>query len=365
MNRFTIFSLGLSCVLLCANVFAQDFVADAQARTEAATQPADTWDGPTEGPALEAGKSIVYVASDLRNGGVLGVSDGVQEAAEVAGWDLRIIDGQGTVAGRTAAFNQALALQPDGLILGGFDAVEQAPGLEQAASANIPVVGWHAAAEPGPIESPAVFANVTTDANDVAQIAALSAVADSNGTANVVIFTDSAFAVAIAKSDAMAAVIEECEGCTLLSVEDTPLADTSTRMPQLITSLLQRYGEDLTYMLGINDLYFDFGAPALEAAGRDPAGPPYNLSAGDGSESAYQRIRDNSFQVGTVPEPLNLHGWQLVDELNRAFAGETWSGYVTPVHLVTPDNIEFDGGPKNVYDPENDYRDAYTSLWGQ
>ena len=44
--------------------------------------------------------------------------------------------------------------------------------------------------------------------------------------------------------------------------------------------------------------------------------------------------------------------------------GEEWSGYVPGVHLVTPDNIAFDGGPKNIFDPDNGYRDEYKKIWG-
>ncbi len=90
-----------------------------------------------------------------------------------------------------------------------------------------------------------------------------------------------------------------------------------------------------------------------------------NLSGGDGSESAYQRIRNQRFQAGTVPEPLNLHGWQMVDEINRALASQPPSGYSTPVHLVTADNIASDGGPKNSFDPDNGYRDAYRKIWSK
>ena len=46
-----------------------------------------------------------------------------------------------------------------------------------------------------------------------------------------------------------------------------------------------------------------------------------------------------------MPEPLNMQGWQLADELNRAFAHGKWSGFVPGVHLVTASNIAFDGGP--------------------
>jgi ribose transport system substrate-binding protein len=53
-----------------------------------------------------------------------------------------------------------------------------------------------------------------------------------------------------------------------------------------------------------------------------------------------------------------------VDELNRAFAGDKWSGFMPKVHLVTKDNIGADGGPENHYDPDNKYRDEYRKIWG-
>jgi ribose transport system substrate-binding protein len=54
-----------------------------------------------------------------------------------------------------------------------------------------------------------------------------------------------------------------------------------------------------------------------------------------------------------------------VDELNRAMAGEAWSGYVSPLHVVTKANVEFDGGPKNGFDPGNGYQDQYKKIWGK
>jgi ribose transport system substrate-binding protein len=75
------------------------------------------------------------------------------------------------------------------------------------------------------------------------------------------------------------------------------------------------------------------------------------------------RIQAKTFQTGTVAEPLNLHGWQLVDELNRTFQHQPVSAYVTPVHLVTFDNVAFDGGPRFQYDPDNGYRDIFRRIW--
>jgi ribose transport system substrate-binding protein len=78
---------------------------------------------------------------------------------------------------------------------------------------------------------------------------------------------------------------------------------------------------------------------------------------------AFLRIQARTFQTGTVAEPLNLHGWQVVDELNRLFAHQPVSGFVAPVHLVTAENMAFDGGQRLLYDPDNGYRAVYRRIW--
>lgn len=334
---------------------------NAESRVLSALARKKNWDGPTSGPRAQPGKTIVFIAADLKNGGVLGVARGVEEAAKVIGWRVLVLDGKGGAQARTAIMRDALALNPHGLILGGFNASEQTAALQDAAKRKIPVVGWHAG--DGSTGIPGLFYNIATKSSDVAEIAALYAVTESKGKAGVVIFTDSNYAVALAKSDAMAAIIRSCKGCTLLSVEDVSLAEVSKNMAAVTASLLQRFGTQWTYSLSINDLYFDYMGAALANL---PAGHKItNLSGGDGSESAYSRIRAQHHQAGTVPEPLHLHGWQAVDELNRAMSGKPPSGYVTPVHLVTPQTIIFDGGPSNSFDPGNGYRDAYRHIWGR
>lgn len=355
---------GAAALAFCAAGAARaDELADAKARVAAATARVTKWDGPTTGPKAAPGKTIIYIAGDLRNGGTEGVSRGVGEAAKAIGWTLRILDGRGDISARTAAVNQAIALKPDGIVLGGFDAIEQNAALATLKAAGIPYVGWHATVAPGPDPATGMFANVNTRIADVAQTAADLAIVDSNGKAGVVIFGDSNYEMAIGKARMMEADIKKCAGCTVLTLEDLPMTEASTRMPQLTTSLLQRYGAKWTYSLAVNDLYYDFMAASLGAAGLSGTDAPHNISAGDGSESAFQRIRTKQYQIATVAEPLTEQGWQLVDELNRAFAHQPWSGYVSPVHLVTADNIAYDGGPKNLFDPDNGYRGAYEKIW--
>jgi ribose transport system substrate-binding protein len=352
--------------LTCAAARADDaFVQSAKTFIAQVTNPNIPWTGPTTGPKAVPGMTVVYVSTDQRNGGPRGAAEAAAEAAKVIGWKFRILDGQGTVSGQNSALSQAIALKPNGIILGGVDAVQSAPLIEQAEKAGIKVVGWHAGPKAGAMTNPDVFWNVSTDPAEVAKAAALYAVATSDGKAGVVIFTDSEYALAIAKSNAMASWIRKCSGCRILTTVDTPLGQTQNRMPQLTTSLLERFGKRWTYSLGINDLYYDFMGPSLQAAGIPGDGHPWNISGGDGSSSAFQRIRTQQYQVATVAEPLHLQGWQLIDELNRAFAGAPPSGFVDPVHLFIHANIGADGGPQNVFDPANGYQEKYRAIWGK
>jgi ribose transport system substrate-binding protein len=43
---------------------------------------AEDFDGPTSGPKAAEGKTIVVLAADMKNGGILGVTTGIEEAAK-------------------------------------------------------------------------------------------------------------------------------------------------------------------------------------------------------------------------------------------------------------------------------------------
>jgi ribose transport system substrate-binding protein len=361
-------ALFLCCLATTSSAFCQGPTAaeaglqDARARVARATLPGGGWSGPGTGPAAVPGKRIALMAEDLRNGGVVGVAQGVREAVAVMGWTLKIFDGGGSPAGRARALALALASRPDGLVLCGSDALESRAALAPFAQRKLPVVGWHAGSKPGPIDGTPVAMNVSTDPLQVARVAALAAVAQSGGRAGVVILTDSRFGIATAKAGAMAEVIRACPGCTLLEVRDVAISDSAEKMAPLTAQWLAQYGQRWTHALAVNDLYFDYALPVLTRAGA-PARSLSLLSAGDGSAAAFMRIQARIFQTGTVAEPLNAQGWQAVDELNRLFAGQPVSGFVAPAHLVTAENVGFDGGARFQYDPDNGYRDVYRRIW--
>ncbi len=141
------------------------------------------------------------------------------------------------------------------------------------------------------------------------------------------------------------------------------MTEASLRMPQLTTSLLQRFGDKWTYSLAVNDLYYDFMGPSLSSAGKAGTDAPHNISAGDGSESAFAEFAPSSSRWPPCRSPCRtgLAADRRAQPRRRQAA---LVGYVSGIHLVTVDNIAYDGGPKNVFDPDNGYRDVYKKIWG-
>lgn len=324
-----------------------------------ASKRASVWEGPVSGPVGRPGMSIAVICEDLRNGGVLGVAKGIGEAVGVMGWRVKIFDAHGTPEGRDKEITAALAMKPDGVILVGSDAKSLESRLSSFAERGIPLVGWHVGPVAGRLATGPVAMNVSTDPMEVARVTAMAAIVESRGRARVVIFTDSNFEIAMAKANAMAELIKRCKECALLEVRTVPISQSAQLMPGVTRELQARHDGRWTYALAINDIYFDYVAPELTKIGEDVR----LYSAGDGSPAAFLRIQAGAFQRGTVAEPLNLQGWQLVDELNRLLSRQSVSGYVLPVHLVTPENAAFDGGPRWLFDPDNGYRDAYRRIW--
>jgi ribose transport system substrate-binding protein len=333
----------------------------AQAAVAHALSSPTAYRGPSRGPRAQRGGLVVFVAGDLTNGGIAGAAQGVQQAAREIGWQLQILDGQGTTAGQAAALRAALRLRPTGIVLGGFDATAQTLALRRARARGIPVVGWHAGTRPGPDRRAGLFTNVSTDPASVARLAADYAIARSGGTADVVIFTDLRYPIAAYKANVMAAEIRTCRRCVVLDIVNSPIDLTQQQMPGVVSSLLNRFGTRFRYMLTINGTYIGGARAAFVNAGRRGDDPPFAIGAGDGDASDFERIRADDHQTASIAEPLYLQGWQIVDELNRARAGQPPSGYVAPARLINRADVP----PGVVFDPSSGYRVNYRRIWGR
>jgi len=326
-----------------------------------AATPPTAYRGPARGPSARPPAPIEFVAADLTDGDIATVARGVQQAATAIGWPLRILDGQGTTEGQAQALQSALSAKPGGIVLGGFDAAGQAAALRAARTQGVPVVGWHAAARPGPDQKDGLFTNVAADPAQLARVTAGSVVADSQGSVGVVIFTDAENAFDAEVSSMLVSDIGTCRHCSVLSVVDSPIATASVLTVGAMDLLLHRFGARLRYVLAMDGGYIDGAAIALAGVGRSGEEPPFLVSVSGGDESEFARIRTGAYQKAAVVEPLNLQGWQLIDELNRARAGKPASDYVAPPFLVTQSDV----GASTSFEPAGGYQKNFLHIWGR
>lgn len=323
------------------------------------------WDGPTTGPTAQASKTVVYIASDFKNGGVTAVYRGFEEAARKLDWNIRYEDGGGNKMQQTKKFSDAIAGHPDGIILSGHQAKDFPELVSAAKKAKIVLVGWHSAAQAGPTKD--LFVNITTNASDVANLAAKFVIRDGKlkkKKIGVIIFNDNQYAIANLKMKTMKNAIEKCEGykgCKVLSVENILISEADNTIPAIVPKLIATYGNAWTYSLAINDVYFDpIHFPLLNGKRTDIV----LVSAGDGSERAINRIGSGlSEQAATIAEPLRMQGFQIADELNRAFAGRPPSGYTSKPLLITTESLKTAEALTNT--SLLDYEASYSSIWNK
>jgi ribose transport system substrate-binding protein len=335
-------------------------VDEAKALVAARTGPQTEWIGPTSGPqASTDAVTVVYVSGDQSYVSFVNWGRGVTEAAEALGWTAVTLNGKGTVTGTLAAMQQAVAMNPAAIVTSADASALQGP-IKQAVDAGIPVIGIHSAAFPGPDPETNLFMNIGSDPAAIGEIQAAYVIAESDGKARLLHFLDNSFAIARLKAQAATDPVKNCKDCAFLEMVNIPIADQTKRIPPVISGILANYGDEW-WGTTCCDNFYPYVASALRASGVPPE--KVRLVGADGPPSAYDMIRKGEYEVATVPEPSTLFGYQAIDSIVRAMAGEEPAKFVQPTYLVTKDNVDKEGGDKNEFIPSNNFACHYKKYW--
>jgi len=326
-----------------------------------ATKPTTEWTGPTDGPkAVKAKQTIAYVSSDQSYVSYVNWGDGVKDAAAKLGWSVHVFDGKGTVSGNLSAMQQAVASDPVAIVTSADASALQAP-IAQAVTKKIPVIGIHASAFPGPDPKLNLFDNIASDPAEIGRTQAAYVVAESKGTAKLAHMLDNSYAIARFKAKAATEPVKHLSSATFLEEINIPVADQANRIPSAVSALLSKYGKSNVWITTCCDNFYPYVASALRSSNVKP--DEVKLVGADGSPSAYDMIRKGQYEVATVPEPSTLFGYQAVDAIVRAQAGQEPAKFIQPTYLVTKANVDQEGGDKDQYIPSNNFACHYSNVW--
>ena len=324
------------------------------------TRPQTDWKGPTDGPrASTEPVTIAWVSGDESYSTYIGWGNGVRQAAKALGWKVLTFNGQGTVSGQLAAMQQALAANPAAIITPADANALQRP-IKDAVAHGIPVIGIHATAFPGPGPQLGLYQNIASSPAEIGQSQAAYVIAMSDGHARVIHMVDNSFAIARFKARAATEPIKNCTGCKLLEIANVPIGDLATRVAPTVSGLLARYG-DGWWMTTCCDDYYPYVASSLHAAGVPP--DRAHLVGADAPPATYDLIRKGNYEVASVPEPSTLFGYEAVDAVVHAMAGEQPAKFIQPTYIITKDNVDAEGGKNNEFVPSNNFACHYLNIW--
>jgi ribose transport system substrate-binding protein len=319
------------------------------------------WEGPIFGPQKQANKKIFFIAHDFRNGGITTLYRSFYLATTELSWNLHTEDGKGDNEKIRVSFVEAIRAQPDAIVLAGIDLNDSFDDLcELAQKSKIVLIGWHTSSKPGPTKR--LFVNITTKAEQVAKDAIdLIRKSRRTQTVGIVLINDNRFEIANTKTSLLKASIAKCNFCRLLTTENIEIGNVNSEIPIAAERWNKLYGKEWTHTVAINDAYFDAINVQMSIIKRNDI---QNISAGDGSYIALSRIKSGrSQQIASVAEPIGVQGWQIADELNRAFAGQPPSGFIAkPIVVTTALLHEIQG---DEIDQFLKYKIHYRAIWFQ
>ncbi|MEV4422042.1 substrate-binding domain-containing protein [Patulibacter sp. NPDC049589] len=324
---------------------------------------------PASGPKPQKGKSIWWISCGMSVPDCSVPAKAAQEAAKAIGWDFKIADGALNVNnGNEKAVRQALAADPDAMIIHAADCPTINAPLAEAKKRKIPVIGVEAldcSDPPKNGEDLLPYDNPYTDEikGNVdffkvwGQVSAAYLIHKSDAKAQIIL-SHGTEATHETVNAGFRETFDQCGGCKVLE-------EASFANPDLTPdgAYVQRLRSVLTKNPTANAAYFPFDVNFLVggAQAAKSANPDMLVTGGSGSAASFDLVRQGLID-GVTAHDTQWMGWGALDNVNRILNGQE------PV----PQGIGFIAVDKDhnlppkgeLYKSTVDFRSVYRKSWG-
>jgi ribose transport system substrate-binding protein len=290
-------------------------VEEARAAAEAASKWPTEWQGPTEPTKAQANKKIVAISCSQATACAQEV-EGIADGGKAIGWDVQVVDGKGDPAVYSSAIRNAVTSGADGIVLASINVGVVADALRFAKDHDVPVINNASITADQAGIDPSLVAADNPDPNaERGTNMANWMISDSEGKANVVLFRTQDAGLN-ERDDAIVARLKECPGCKILEEINAGFDVTTTpKMTQQINSLLDKYGNDLQYIVTPYSAADTFAVPALQSRGRDDV----KILNSSPTEQQVKLCSEGKYIGAAYGDDLVWVGWEAIDALNRVF----------------------------------------------
>lgn len=315
-----------------------------------------TWLGPTQSPAVPAGKSIAFVSC-----GATVCNETTEAGAHIAqGIGFRTalvnINGSADIQNINQAMASAIALKPDAIVGVCVTATQVADKLEQARAAGILTVST---CDPTPTGGPGQFDAAADYANGLsAGLLGWGIVSNTAGNANVVAIKDDAFPAVVRKIGNLARVLDDCPSCKVKTATwQITDAANSAKAANILTGIINA-NPDMNTLVMPYSTGMPSAVQAVASSGRD-----IKIYADDLDAVNLQMLRTGTIEMVSSVDP-RLAMYQCIDQVLRGLAHDK---YVEPArlpylaHLYTKDSLPDTG--VGAFARFFDYDAVYRALW--
>ena len=157
----------------------------------------------------------------------------------------------------------------------------------------------------------------------------------------------------------------ECQGCEVLEFSNSPIAEVAQRQPALVTAWVQKYGTPL-YITSVADYTADYQVPAAARRRRRP-----DRTSSSSRPTATARPMSASAPAASTRssprrEPYRHAGLPGDRRAEPRLPRPAALGLrARQPYLVTPENVDAEGGDKNTFIPSNGYEERYSRAVGR
>lgn len=323
------------------------------------------YDGPTEPAPAKPGTKIAAISCAQTLQGCVNIAEGIEEAAKVAGITAKTFDGKGETTTQNKQILAAISWGADAIILEAIDPRTVQTGLAAAEQAGI-VIGAavNGTNSPNKTQKPPPGTiwteyDVGIDYKKAGELEANWIIADSEGTANTVVYGTEEFPALPPQTEGVMETLEACEGCTTDGPIDFLSSQIAENLGDEVVSYLRTH-PDVEYVFCPYDPAAPAMVTAIETAG---LGEKVKLVSLLGNEQNLEFIRNEEVQAADGSYDEHYIGFAAVDQALRLLNGQKVfepQGENIPFQLVDKENLPEAG---SSFRSPFEYVPKYEALW--
>jgi ribose transport system substrate-binding protein len=322
--------------------------------------PVTQFDGPTQPFKPPTGKRIMILSCGSAGQGCPLEAKAVQQAAELLGWKVDMVDGKLDPTVWNQTVKQEVDSGVDGIIAIAADPNLYTDAMAAVRAKEVPFVLTFQRPKAGDVEG--VNTYVGWDPIKGGKDVGDWMIADSGGKTNPLVLNLTGYTDSVALSDTIANTVgSDCKDCKVYRA-DIAVQTLGTSLAPLVTSQLQQH-PDVNYVWAADDCCASFVAQGIQQAGKSSS---VKLVSVAGLPDQLARIKSGQV-AADLSTAYGYSAWLDVDSLGRAMAGQPVQQYwPIPQRLWTTGNID-QATPQMIqsgWDAEFDYQSNFKKLWG-